>query len=68
MDVTTRAEDEIGIFPQHGKALAAALEKGVRVTFKTEVSDHFEFPVQASVVLWLRACARRNGIAMEPAT
>jgi hypothetical protein len=60
-------EDEIGIFPQHGKALAAALEKGVRATFKSKVSDHFEFPVQASVVPWLRACARRNGIAMEPA-
>jgi hypothetical protein len=61
-------EDEIGIFPQHGNALAAALEKGVRATFKSKVSDNFEFPVQASVVPWLRACARRNGIAMEPAT
>jgi hypothetical protein len=61
-------EDEIGIFPQHGKVLAAALEKGVRVTFKSKVSDNFEFPVQASVVPWLRACARRNGIAMEPVT
>jgi hypothetical protein len=60
-------EDEIGIFPQHGNALAAALEKGVRATFKSKVSDNFEFPVQASVIPWLRACARRNGIAMEPA-
>ena len=59
--------DEIGIFPEHGNALAAALEKGVRATFKSKVSDNFEFPVQASVVPWLRACARRNGIAMEPA-
>ena len=58
--------DEIGIFPEHGNALAAALEKGVRATFKSKVSDNFEFPVQASVVPWLRACARRNGIAMEP--
>jgi hypothetical protein len=61
-------EDEIGIFPQHGNVLAAALEKGVRATFKSKVSDIFEFPVQASVVPWLRACARRNGIAMEPVT
>jgi len=61
-------EDEIGIFPQHGKALAAVLEKGVRATLKSKVSDNFEFPVQASVIPWLRACARRNGIAMEPAT
>lgn len=60
-------EDEIGIFPEHGKALASALEKGVRATFKSKVSDNFEFPVQTSVVPWLRACARRNGIAMEPA-
>ena len=60
-------EDEIGIFPQHGNALATALEKGVRATFKSKVSDNFEFPVQASVVPWLRACARRNGIAIEPA-
>ena len=61
-------EDEIGIFPQHGKALAAVLEQGVRATFKSKVSDVFEFPVQGSVVPWLRACARRNGIAMEPVT
>ena len=33
---------------------------------KSPVSDNFEFPVQASVVPWLRACARRNGIAFEP--
>jgi hypothetical protein len=28
----------------------------------------FEFPLRASVVPWLRACARRNGFAIEPAT
>jgi hypothetical protein len=59
-------EDEIGIVPQHGIALAAALEKGARATFKSKLSDNFEFPVQAGVVPWLRACARRNGIAIEP--
>jgi hypothetical protein len=57
--------DEIAIFPQHGEALAAALEKGVRATFKA-TADQFEFPVQGEVVPWLRACARRNGIAIEP--
>jgi hypothetical protein len=35
--------------------------------FKSKSSDNFEFPVQAGVVPWLRACARRNGIAIEPA-
>jgi hypothetical protein len=62
-----QGKDEIAIFPQHGAALAAALENGVRATFTSKVSDIFEFPVQASVVPWLRACARRNGIAFEPA-
>jgi hypothetical protein len=58
--------DEIGIFPQHGAALAKALENGARALMKSPVSDNFEFPVQASVIPWLRACARRNGIAFEP--
>jgi hypothetical protein len=58
--------DEIGIFPQHGAALAKALENGGRATMKSKVTDNFEFPVQASVIPWLRACARRNGIAIEP--
>jgi hypothetical protein len=62
-----QGNDEIGIFPQHAAALAAVLEKGIRVTFKSKVSDNFEFPVQASVIPWLRACARRNGIAFEQA-
>lgn len=62
-----QGSDEIGIFPQHGTALAARLEKGVRATFKSKVSDNFEFPVQASVIPWLRACARRNDIAFEQA-
>ena len=58
--------DEIGIFPQHGEALAKALENGARAVMKSPVSDNFEFPVQSSVIPWLRACARRNGIAIEP--
>jgi hypothetical protein len=58
--------DEIGIFPQHGAALAAALEHGGHVNFKSAASqDKLEFPVGATVVPWLRACARRNGIAIE---
>jgi hypothetical protein len=48
-------------------ALAAALEKGVRATFKSPASANFEFPVQPGVIPWLRACARRNDIAIEPA-
>jgi len=40
--------------------------KGIRATFKSKVSDNFEFPVQAGVIPWLRACARRNDIAFEP--
>jgi hypothetical protein len=58
--------DEIGIFPQHGVALAKALENGARAVMKSPVTDNFEFPVQASVIPWLRGCARRNGIAIEP--
>ena len=61
-----QGNDEIGIFPQHATALAALLEKGIRATFKSKVSDNFEFPVQGSVIPWLRACARRNDIAFEP--
>jgi hypothetical protein len=58
--------DEIGIFPQHGAALAKALENGARALMKSPLSDNFEFPVQASVIPWLRACARRSSIAIEP--
>ena len=59
--------DEIGITPQHGAALAAALENGGRATFKTTTDYQLEFPIQAGVIPWLRACARRNGIAIEQA-
>ena len=59
--------DEIGIFPLHGAALAQALGDGVTVVFKSpKVSDDMTFPVLSGVVPWLRACARRWGIAMEP--
>jgi hypothetical protein len=58
--------DEVGIDPQHGAALAAALESGGRGTFKTGAGYKLEFPVQAGVIPWLRACARRNGIPIEP--
>jgi hypothetical protein len=46
--------------------LAKALENGGRAPMKSPVSDNFEFPVQASVIPWLRACSRRNGIPIEP--
>jgi hypothetical protein len=39
---------------------------GARATFKETGADQLDFPVQASAVAWLRACARRNGFAMEP--
>lgn len=57
--------DEVGITPQHGTALAAALENGGRATFKMGTDYRLEFPIQAGVIPWLRACARRNGIAIE---
>jgi hypothetical protein len=59
--------DEIGIFPLHGAALEQALGDGVTVVFKApKASDDMAFPVLSGVVPWLRACARRWGIAMEP--
>ncbi len=57
--------DEIGITPRHGEALATALENGGRATFKTGSDYQLEFPIQAGVIPWLRACARRNGIPIE---
>ena len=59
--------DEVGITPEHGAALAAALENGGRATFKTGTDYQLEFPIQAGVIPWLRACARRNGIPIEHA-
>jgi hypothetical protein len=59
--------DEVGIKPEHANALAALLESGGRATFKASTGDQLEFPVNGSTVGWLRACARRNGMALEPA-
>ncbi|MBR0715965.1 hypothetical protein [Bradyrhizobium liaoningense] len=63
-----QGHDEIGLFPQHGNALLAAIEK--RSVFElraSKVEDKYEFSVHGGVIGWLRACARRNGIAIEPA-
>lgn len=46
--------------------MVAATPPASRALMKSPVSDNFEFPVQGSVIPWLRACARRNGIAIEP--
>jgi len=58
--------DEIGIFPQHGLALADALGDGAPVTFDAPKIEKLEFPVPGGVLPWLRACARRSGIGFEP--
>ncbi len=55
--------DEIGFYPQHGPALA--FEDGDTFNFKTPVAG-IESTVSSGVVSWLRACARRNGIGIEP--
>ncbi|MCP3466237.1 hypothetical protein [Bradyrhizobium sp. CCGUVB23] len=60
--------DEIGIFPQHGAALAAAIEKDSSLIVRAKmVEDSYGFSVQPGIIGWLRACARRNDIAIEPA-
>jgi hypothetical protein len=58
--------DEIGIFPQHGLELARALGDGVPVTFDAPKLEKMEFPVPSGILPWLRACARRSGIGLEP--
>jgi hypothetical protein len=58
--------DEIGIFPEHGMALAVALGDGVPVAFDAQKIETMEFPVPSGIVPWLRACARRSGIGFEP--
>jgi hypothetical protein len=57
--------DEIGIFPQHGTALALALGDGAALAFKVP-PDGLQFPVPSGVVPWLRACTRRSGFGFEP--
>jgi hypothetical protein len=59
--------DEIGIFPEHGTALASALANGDRAIFTPANGDVFDFPVQSGVLAWLRACARRNGMGLDSA-
>lgn len=59
--------DEIGIFPDHGIALAHALGDGrAAVAFDAPKIETIEFPVPGGIVPWLRACARRSGFAFEP--
>ncbi len=57
--------NEIGIFPTHARAFAAVLDSADMLNFKSPVIG-MEFPVAGDVIGWARACARRNGIAMEP--
>ncbi|WP_035648904.1 hypothetical protein [Bradyrhizobium sp. ORS 285] len=68
--VTMQAQgsDEIGIFPQAGGRLLAALEAAPLVSLKPEGGESYEFSMSAGVLGWLRACARRNAIALEPAS
>jgi len=56
--------DEIGVFPQHGLALAKAIDKSEHLDFKSKPVQ-MKFPI-AGAMPWLRACARRNGLALEP--
>jgi hypothetical protein len=60
------SEDEIIVYPERPAALAAVLDDGVRFNFKSKQTG-MEMPVLGGVVGWLRACARRNGIALEAA-
>ncbi len=66
-DANALGTDEIGIFPQHGLALAAALGDGVDVDFNAPKVERMQFSIPSGVVPWLRACARRNDIGFEPA-
>jgi hypothetical protein len=59
--------DEIAIFPDHGMALAAALDDGASAQFDAVKVETLTFPVVAGVVPWLRACTRRWGFGFEPA-
>jgi len=59
------SKDEIGLFPQHGAALALALGDGSSFAFKSP-AEGMEFPVPAGVVPWLRACTHRWGFGFEP--
>jgi hypothetical protein len=58
--------DEIAIFPNHGRALAAALGDGAIAQFDALKVETMTFPVVAGVVPWLRACTHRWGFSLEP--
>jgi hypothetical protein len=60
-----RDKDEIGIYPDRGTALLAAIEHDGLLDFRSSAVA-LVFPFDAGAVSWLRACARRNGIAIEP--
>jgi hypothetical protein len=60
---TVQGPDEIGLFPKHGGEFAAAINHAERLAFKSEPIQ-LEFPV-AGALPWLRACAKRHGIALE---
>lgn len=63
-----QGHDEIGLFPQHGNALLGAIEKGSVFELRaSKIEDKYEFSVHGGVIGWVRACARRNGIALEHA-
>jgi hypothetical protein len=59
--------DEIGIFLEHGAALALALGDGASAHFAAPKIETIDFPVVSGVVPWLRVCSRRWGISFEPA-
>ena len=52
--------------PAREAALVTGAGNGIgRATFRTGTDYQLEFPIQAGVIPWLRACARRNGIPIE---
>ena len=67
LDAHALGTDEIGIFPQHGLALATALGDGIEVDFNAPKLVRMQFSIPAGVVPWLRACARRNDFGFEAA-
>jgi hypothetical protein len=46
--------------------LGQAVGDGAPVAFDAQKIETIEFPVPSGIVPWLRACARRNGLAFEP--
>jgi hypothetical protein len=60
-----RGTDEIGIYPDRGAALLAALDGDAMLDVRSKAVA-LVFPFERDAVSWVRACARRNGITMEP--